>query len=237
MCVGLKRCARKKHGDAFAVEDNGRLRQSPRVKGLLIFFLLTNLSACLWAEDKTVAKKLEAFLLLPEPKTMSTKQSVSLGNALHTVLTPARQIAASPGIEPYSPTEFAKLGISVDTFLKKARDAADKRLAAMQPELLKDDAGRVRYAVYRGEEPLFACLLIAPSLSKIFEGIFGKEIWLVTPDRNSLYIFPPNAPVLDDFAADLQEHFEATPYSASEEVFSLKLDTGEIKAIGNFTNH
>lgn len=227
---------KEKAWGAFAVEERARLKQSPRVKGLLIFCLLLNLSDCLWAEDKTVAKKLEAFLLLPEPKAMRTRQSMSLGNALHTVLTPARQIAASPGIEIYSPAEFAKLGISEDTFLKKAQEAADKKLAAIQPELLKDEAGRVRYAVYRGDEPLFACLLIAPSLSKTFESIFGKEIWLVTPDRNSLYIFPANAPVLDDFAADLQERFEATPYSASEEVFALKLDTGEIKAIGNFTN-
>ncbi len=195
-----------------------------------------SVSAHLWAEDATVAKKLEAFLLLPEPKAMRTKQSMTIGNALHTVLTPARQIATSPGIELYSSAEFAKLGISIDSFLKKAREAADKKLSSIQPEFMKDEAGRIRYAVYRGEEPLYACLLIAPSLSKIFESIFGKEIWLVAPDRNSLYIFPANAPVLDDFTADLQERFETTPYSASEEVFSLKLDTGELKAIGNFTN-
>lgn len=206
------------------------------MKRLLFICLIVNLSASLWAEDKVVIKKLELFLLLPEPNAMRTKHSMSIGNALHTVLTPARQIATSPGIEVYSAAEFAKLGISVDAFLKKAQDAADKRLAAMQPELLKDDSGRVRYAVYRGEEPLYACLLIAPSLAKIFEPIFGKEIWLVTPDRNSFYIFPANGPVLDDFAADLQERFEGTAYSASEEVFALKINSGELKAIGNFTN-
>lgn len=206
------------------------------MKGLLITCFLLCLSPALKAEDKAAPKKLESFLLLPEPKAMRTKHSMSLGNALETVLTPARQIAGTPGIEVYSATEFAKLGISVDTFLERARDAADKRLATMQPELIKDDAGRVRYAVYRGEEPLFACLLIAPSLSKIFEPVFGKEIWLVTPDRHSFYVFPANAPVLDDFAADLQERFEATPYSASPEVFTLKLETGELKAIGNFSS-
>lgn len=206
------------------------------MKGLLIICFLMSLTAGLRAEDKTAPKKLESFLLLPEPKAMRTKHSMSLGNALQTVLTPARQIPGTPGIEAYSPAEFAKLGISVDTFLEKAREAADKRLATLQPELIKDEAGRVRYAVYRGEEPLFACLLIAPSLSKVFEPLFGKEIWLVTPDRNSFYVFPANAPVLDDFAADLQERFEATPYSASEEVFALKLGTGELKAIGNFAN-
>lgn len=228
-------CKEKAWG-VFAVEDRDGLRQSPGVKGLLIIGFLLSLSAGLWAEDKTAPKKQESFLLLPEPKAMRTKHSMSLGNALHTVLTPARQIAGTPGIEVYSAAEFTKLGISADSFLQKARDAADKRLATLQPELMKDEAGRVRYAVYRGEEPLFACLLIAPSLAKIFEPVFGKEIWLVTPDRNSFYVFPANAPVLDDFTADLQERFDATPYSASEEVFALKLETGELKAIGNFTS-
>ncbi|CAN5699953.1 hypothetical protein BH11VER1_BH11VER1_38630 [soil metagenome] len=214
-------------------KDSSRV---PPVKGFLIICFLLSLATGLSAEDKATPKKLESFLLLPEPKAMRTKYSMSLGNALQTVLTPARQIAGTPGIEVYSSAEFAKLGISVDTFLEKARAAADKRLATMQPELIKDAAGRVRYAVYRGEEPLFACLLIAPSLSKIFEPLFGKAIWLVTPDRNSFYVFPANAPVLDDFAADLQERFDSTPYSASEEVFALKVETSELKAIGNFTN-
>ena len=98
---------------------------------------------------------------------------------------------------------------------------------------MKDDAGRVRYAVYRGQEPIFACLLVAPSLSKVFENIFGKEIWVAAPDRNALYVFPPNPAVVDDFAGDLEERFESNAFAASEEVFVLRGD-GEMKVIGTF---
>lgn len=180
--------------------------------------------------------KAEPFLLLPEPKEMRTANSAVLGGARHTVFNPVRRLAGKPGVEAYSKAEFAKLGISTDTFVRKAREAADRLLATLQPELIKDDAGRVRYAVYRGEDPVFACLLAAPSLAKVFENVFGKEVWVAAPDRNALYVFPPNPTIVDDFAGDLEDRFETNAFAASEEVFVLRSDTGEMRAVGTFTN-
>lgn len=203
--------------------------------------LLAGMGMCvlLGAQEKPVGpgpQKPELFLLLPEPREMRKAHSLVLGGARLTVFSPARQIAARPGIEVYPAAEFAKLGISADTFAKKAREAADRMLATLQPELKKDEAGRVRYAVYRGEEPVYACLLAAPSLAKIFEKIFGKEVWVAAPDRHALYVFPPNPAVVNDFAADLQDRFESDPFAASEEIFVLRADTGELKAVAAFTD-
>jgi hypothetical protein len=177
--------------------------------------------------------KAEPFLLLPEPREMRTAHSVELGGAKKTVFTPVRREAGSAKLVSYSKAEFAKLGISPGAFAEKARAAADRLLASLQPELVRDDAGRVRYAVYRGQDPIFACLLVAPSLPKVFENVFGKEIWVASPDRNALYVFPPNPAVVDDFAGDLEERFESNAFAASEEVFILRQD-GEMKAVGTF---
>ena len=179
--------------------------------------------------------KAEPFLLLPEPKEMRTSQSATLGGARLTVFTPVRRPAGKATLEPYSRAEFAKLGISPDSFAEKARLAADRLLATVQPELKKDAAGHVVYAVYRGDDPIYASLLAAPSIAKVFENIFGKEVWLAAPDRNALYVFPPNPSVVNDFAADLQDRFETNAFSASEEIFSLK-DNGELRAVATFTN-
>jgi hypothetical protein len=181
-----------------------------------------------------IALKAEPFLLLPEPREMRVAHSMVLGEAKHTVFTPVRRVAGKAGLVPYSKEEFSKLGISADTFAEKAREAADRILASLQPEFIKDDAGRVRYAVYRGDESLYACLLVAPSLAKVFQNVFGKECWAAAPDRHALYVFPPNPTIVDDFAADLQARFEAEAFAASEEVFLIRGEKGEMRAVGTF---
>ncbi|MFZ4765371.1 MAG: hypothetical protein ACOYMN_10495 [Roseimicrobium sp.] len=179
--------------------------------------------------------KLETYLLVPEPRTMGTACSLVLGGARKTVFSPATQTSEKKGLHIYTASQFAKLGISPETFAKRAKEAADRLLAAHPPELIKDPAGRVLYAVIRGEQPIFACLLVAPSLGKVFEPIFGKEVWVAAPDRHSLYVFPADAGVVDDFAGDLEERFESDAYAASEEVFVIRHETGKLQAVATFT--
>jgi len=168
-------------------------------------------------------RKLETLLLMPEPKAMRTPFSITPGGAKQTVLTPYRESAVSPnGLEPYQQDSFTKLGLSVETFVERARSAADKRLARLKPELIKGSNGKIAYAVYRGESSLFASLLVAPSLSKIFEELFGKEIWVALPDRHALYIFPARSAALLEFTADLADRYATDAFAASGEIFSIK---------------
>jgi hypothetical protein len=171
-------------------------------------------------------RKLETLLLMPEPRAMRSALSLTPAGSKLTVLTPYRESRLSPnGIEPYAQESFSKLGLSAETFAARAKTAADKRLLQLKPELKKGDDGRIAYAVYRGESPLFATLLIAPSLPKIFEELFGKEIWVALPDRHALYIFPAKPDLLHEFTADLAERYATDPFAASCEIFSIK--TGE----------
>lgn len=181
-------------------------------------------------------RELEPFLLLPMPKLLGTSTARAVGGSVTTVFCPAREIAAPPYIEVYTDDDFAKLGISMDAFEKKARQAAERLLTVYRPELIKDDAGRVRYGVYRGEKPIFACLMMAPSLGKVFQNVFGKEVIVAMPDRNALYVFPPNPAVVDDFAGDLEFRYESALSAASDEVFIIKAENGEISALGSFSD-
>ena len=206
-----------------------------RKRSLLLMWMGWALGACASAQDMAVSKP-EVFLLLPEPRAARTAASLVLGGAKLTVFSPAQQSSDKSTIQVYPAKDFAKLGISPETFAKKALAAADRLLASLKPELIRDEAGRVRYAVYRGESSIYACLLVAPSLAKTFEPVFGKEIWVAAPDRHALYIFPPNPLVVDDFAADLEDRFDSNAYSASEEVFVMRSDTGGMRAVGTFTD-
>lgn len=166
--------------------------------------------------------RLDAYLLMPEPAALKNVNSRAFGGALKTVLSPAREVAEAPGVKLYSKEEFARLGISVETFTERAKASAEARLAQLQPEFIKDDAGKTRYAVYRGDSPLFATLIIAPSLGKQATALLGGEVWAVLPDRHSLYLFPANPELLAEFTDDLKLRFDHDPYAASCEVFLLK---------------
>lgn len=182
----------------------------------------------------TPSPRPEIFVMLPEPKAMRSDRSLSPPDAKATVISPARQTAESPGVRPYTAEEFARLGISVDTFLSKARAAADHRLTTLQPDYIKDDSGHLRYAVYRGDSPLIASLLIAPSLGPAFQKLFGGDVWALAPDRNSLFLFPARPGVIDEFSEDLRERYLSNPFAASPEIFLLKADGTLPQVVGAF---
>ena len=187
--------------------------------------LLTTLSG------QDAPRKLESLLIQPEPRALRSSLSFSPAGAKLTVFTPARETAK--GIEMYTAEAFQALGLSIETFVKRAAVAADKRLAKLKPEVIRDAEGDVLYAVNGGDSPLFSSLLIAPSLPKLFEPMFGPEVWAVLPDRHALYLFPANSPMIPEFTADLAERYSADPFAASPEIFALKAGE-EIRVIAAF---
>ncbi len=194
-------------------------------------FLITVLMLLATAWSQEAPRKLETLLLLPEPRALRSSLSLTPAGSKLTVLTPAHETAK--GLETYTDADFKPLGLSVETFAKRAAAAADKRIVVLKPEIIRDAENRVAYAVYRGDSPLIATLLVATSLPKIFQPMFGDEIWAALPDRHSLYLFPAHSAALQDFTADLAERYKADPFAASPEIFSLKVGA-EPKVIAAF---
>ena len=204
-----------------------------RVRLLCAFIITASLPSSRGADAPAAdVQKPETYLMIPEPKVMRSSISKEHAGAQRTVFTPAKQGTEPRSLKTYTAAEFAKLGISWETFLERAQVAADRKLARMKPELIKGGNGQVAYAVYRGADPGIACLLIAPSLGKVFSNIFGDAVWLVTPDRNSLYVFPAKTEAIADFAADLSARFKGAAYAASAEIFEVKADGSGLRCVG-----
>lgn len=200
------------------------------------FLLVGDQSA---AQDSASAKpkpKPESYLLLPEPRMMRSVRSLQPSGSEKTVLSPAKEIADSPFIATYSTEEFQAIGISPETFAERARTAADRLLKELKPEWVQDEKGQVLYAVYRGERPIYASLIVAPTLPHLFEAAFGPEIWLAAPDRNALYVFSAKAAIIGDFASDLEQRFRNDPYAATGEIFAWKKDNKQPVVVGSFTD-
>ena len=183
------------------------------------FCALLLLTTAALAQEKP---RLEPLLMLPEPRVMRTERSIVPEGAQATVLTPAREIADVSGIEVYPKEDFAKLGLSPETFAERSKKTAERLLTEIKPDLIKGADGKVAYAVYRGERPVMASLLLAPSLPGIFEEMFGTEIWVALPDRHSLFVFPAKPEALEEFIPDLALRYKEDPHAASPEIFALK---------------
>lgn len=177
---------------------------------------------CLYSQEPSAKRKLEAYVLLPEPAALRTDLSQIPKGSHRTVFSPAHEVTEAPGVKVYSKEEFAKIGIGVEAFAKKAKAAAELRLKALEPDFVKDAEGKTRYAVYRGDSALIASLITAPSLGKGFDKLFDGDVWAVLPDRHSLYLFPAKPEMLAEFAEDLAERYKADTYAASCEVFLIK---------------
>ncbi len=189
------------------------------------------------AELAVAIFKPELFLMLPEPRAMGSDLSKNHAGSKNTVFTPARQTDDGHGIRAYTTAEFAKLGISWETFLERAQAAADTRLATMQPEWKKDDAGNVLYAVFHSDDHGMATILLAPSLAHIFQKIFPDGVWLAAPNRNTLYVFPAKPALVESFAENLKALFDENPFAASDEIFALKDGGDALRVVASFKGH
>lgn len=197
--------------------------------------LLCLVLAPLMLAAETPARKLETYVLMPEPSALRNANSRAPAGAQKTVFSPAAETREAPGVKVFTPEEFSKLGVGLDTFTERAKAAAEARLATVQAEFIKDESGKTRYAVYRSDSPLVASLIVAPSLAKIYAKLFGGDVWAVLPDRHSLYLFPANAELLAEFTDDLEMRYKNDPFAASGEVFLVK--PGEApRVIASFTD-
>jgi hypothetical protein len=210
-------------------------RPATRVLRLILIAIFAS-GPCFAQTPAPSPPKPETFLMLPEPHIMRSPRSIKPGGSEKTVFTPAKETSQSPFIATYSAEELLTIGISPETFAKRASAVADRLLQGLTPEWVRDDQGQVIYAVYRGDRPIYASLIVAPSLPLLFEATFGPEIWVAAPDRNALYVFPAKAANLGDFAGDLQERFESEPYAATCEIFAWKKGRAEPVAVGSFTD-
>ena len=187
------------------------------------FCALLLLTTAALAQEKP---RLEPLLMLPEPRVMRSERSIVPEGAQATVLTPAREIADVPGIEVYPKEDFAKLGLSPETFAERSKKTAERLLTEIKPDLIKGADGKVAYAVYRGDRPVMASLLIAPS-PRTHEAspTRASEVWVALPDRHSLFVFPAKPEALEEFIPDLALRYKEDPHAASPEVFALKKGT------------
>lgn len=171
------------------------------------------------AADPKAEEKLRPYWVMVEPDFLRPEMGMTVEGGKHTFFVPGREIAGYPGIEAYRRVDFDKLRISWDAFYAKASLEAARWLLTLEPEYIKDHAGRAKYAVIRSEKPLVSGLVTASNFVSKFRKLLGPNLVVFVPDRQSIYVFPEKVEVYSEYALAMHSRYTEATYSCSREVF------------------
>ncbi len=181
------------------------------------------------AETPPAPRAPEEYCLLIEPADgPAVKQAIK--GAERTALVPGRE--TSIGVRYYTEAEFAALKLGWTGFQAKAAESADRVLAHLKPEWVKDEKGFVRYAVLKSPGQLTASTVFGTKFRALFREAMGDELVLLIPDRSTVYVFPRSMGEYKDFGKKILLAYADAVYPVSYEVFLLNRDG--LSCLGSF---
>ncbi len=125
------------------------------------------------------------------------------------------------GVRSFTRELWESRALDWDTLLPAARAVADRIVARIEPELVRDARGVILYAILADEDPFLSSVLLSPKLLESFRETLGDRIHIVLVDRHRLYLFPATGGRLIDYGPALVEEFRRARMPVSLEVFLL----------------
>jgi hypothetical protein len=169
-------------------------------------------------------------VILIEPKFMKAPVTAPIPGAKKSELVAAE---VSNGEVVYlSREKFGALGVDWKTFAAGTQPAADKELAALEIDYVRDRRKVIAYAEVRSPRGLVASAVQAPKFLELFKETLGEKVLLVIPHRGTAFVFPALASAYREYAPLVLKAYRATAFPVSTEVFELSTDG--LRAIGMF---
>jgi hypothetical protein len=188
----------------------------------MLLLLTTFLSTFASAEDR--------WLLLPEPKFMGHKITITIEGAKNTVFAAARLDEFGPSFA--TEDDWKKDGVVDATLLANARAAGAEWLKQLKPELVRGPDKVVNYARLASDKIPVAATVLAPEFTRQFEAIFGPKFLVAIPNRHTVFIFPALAGKHQQYAGTVLAAWRSHAPRVSLEVFEV---TGKgLRAVGVF---
>ena len=147
-----------------------------------------------------------------------------------TVLVPAKFI--NEEILPLKREDAAAPGVSRKEILAQAIPAAEKVLATLKPEYIRDSNKVIEYAVLQSDSPLTASAVLAPGFAKVFEETLGPDILIAIPNRNRIFVFPRLSSAYEQMTDIIVGEYESSSAPVSRELFTLR--NGTLTALGRY---
>jgi hypothetical protein len=166
------------------------------------------------------AKESAKYLLLIQPRNLSTGVFVLMPGARETTYTAAYQGTIGP--RNYKRVEFRKaFPGGWREFLERGKKAASDHLKTLKPKYIRNSKKVIEYAVIESDHPLTATTVVVAEFRELFKETLGDQLLIVIPNRFSVYVFPKLASTIGDYQKRFMYLFRDAVYPASSEIFEL----------------
>lgn len=137
------------------------------------------------------------------------------------------------GVRSFSKEEWDTRELKWDDLLERSEKLGDQLVAKVEPKLVRDERGVVRYAFLAAKEPFLSTVVFSDKFREQFKDTLGDNLLIVFIDRGLLYAFPAVGGSIEEYGPSLVDEFRVTPLPVSLEVFLLN-DSG-MKVIGELS--
>ena len=157
--------------------------------------------------------------------------SFPIPSAKQTVLA-AAQIDASGGIHFPSNLEWGASGMTRERVIKSMAPVAETWLSNTKIALVRNDNKVIEYGILHSETVPLSSTVLEPGFKKHFEDLFGPDMVVIFPNRNTVFIFPELIGNYRDYTQLILEAWRSPAPKGSLEVF--KISTTGLEAVGTF---
>ena len=159
------------------------------------------------------------WFFLPEPRFMGHEVSFPLAGARDTVLAPVR--LGEGGVEFATIAAWTAAALNEETVRKVTARFASEWLRHTKVEFVRNRKNVIEYAALRSDKLPVCVTVFAPEFRKQFEDVFGPNVMLVIPNRQTVFIFPGVAGDIPEYAPMILEAWRSAAPKVSLEVFEL----------------
>ena len=189
--------------------------------GFFLFPILSLTVATAETDDSALGTKESAkYLLLIQPRNLSTGVFVLMPGARETTYTAAYQGTIGP--RNYTRAEFRKaFPGGWKEFFERGKKVASDHLKTLKPKYIRNSKKVIEYAIIQSDHPLTATTVVVDEFRELFKETLGDQLLIVIPNRFTVYVFPKLASTIGDYQKRLMDLFRDAVYPASSEVFEL----------------
>lgn len=178
-------------------------------------FALVALALSAGAQERPAAREFRKGIVF-ESTIENPKVFSAVEGAKRTLLAPAYEWEY--GLRFYTREKWEKQGLSWEQFRRSAIEIADKLAETVKPEFVRDHRKVVKYAILEGKDPFLSSVLLSKKLHPVLEEKLGENIYVVIPERGTLYFFPVEGNTLDGFGASIVKKYKNSNSPVSIEV-------------------
>ena len=200
--------------------------------GVLLFPILSLTVGTAETDDSALrAKESAKYLLLIQPRNLSTGVFVLMPGARETTYTAAYQGTIGP--RNYKRAEFRKaFPGGWKEFLERGKKAASNHLKTLKPKYIRNARKVIEYAIIESDHPLTATTVVVAEFRELFKETLGDQLLIAIPNRFTVYVFPKLASTIGEYQGKFMQLFRDAVYPASSEIFEV---TGKgLRVFGSF---